>query len=134
MDPRIDEVISLLTSMKLQLDAIDKRLSAVKKDNVASTVSDDLDGKYGNPKVFHKLKDWDEDMKGRQYSECPSEFLLKLAGLLEWIANQQEAEEELTAQGKPRCGYTRLDAARARGWAKRNQGKKFDQVAGDAWE
>jgi hypothetical protein len=81
----------------------------------------DLDGQYGNPIVKAKdPRDWTgEPMNGKRFSECPAEYLELVADRLDYFAGQSEATGELASNGKPVAGYKRLDAARARGWAKR---------------
>jgi hypothetical protein len=81
----------------------------------------DLDGHYGNPIVKAKHPhDWTgEPMNGKRFSECPAEYLELVADRLDYFAGQSEATGELASNGKPVAGYKRLDAARARGWAKR---------------
>lgn len=75
---------------------------------------EDLDGKYGNPEVRKDPSRWKgESMVGRKYSECPPEFLDVLAALCDWRAEQDEKK------GDARSKWARLDALRARGWAKR---------------
>jgi hypothetical protein len=44
-----------------------------------------------------------------------------VAERLDYFAGQAEASGELATNGKPAAQYKRLDAARARGWAKRNR-------------
>jgi len=78
----------------------------------------DLDGKYGDPEVRRDPKSWGgPSYVGCKFSQCPPEYLDKLAGLFDWQAKQDESK------GDPRAKWKRLDAGRARGWAKRNNGQ-----------
>lgn len=75
---------------------------------------EDLDGKYGNPEIRRDPPRWQgESMVGRKFSECPPEYLDTLAGFNDWRADQDEKK------GDPRAKWARLDAGRARGWARR---------------
>ena len=87
--------------------------------NVAS--DRDLSGDYGDPIVKAKSpRDWTgEPMLGRKFSECPPEYLELVAERLDYFAERDEATNELASNGKPKAYYSRLDAARARGWIKR---------------
>jgi hypothetical protein len=88
----------------------------------------DLDGQYGNPVVKAKSpRDWTgEPMLGRKFSECPPEYLELVAERLDYFAEQSEAKNELASNGKPKAYYSRLDAARARGWAARIRNEDAD--------
>lgn len=91
----------------------------------------DLDGRFGDPVVNFDPKDWTgESFKGCRMSECPSPYLDLLAEALDYFAEKAEANNE-EWKGKPTAPYKRLDAQRARGWSKRNQGKKFDAPDAD---
>jgi hypothetical protein len=91
-------------------------------------IADDreLDSQFGDPTVKFDPKRWTgPSMKGRRYSECPSDFLTELASFLEWSAANPKAGKD------PKyADYDRKDAARARGWAQRNAGKRFDAPSG----
>ena len=92
----------------------------------------DLDGQYGNPIVKAKdPRDWTgEPMLGKRFSECPPEYLELVAERLDYFAERDEATNELASNGRPKAYYSRLDAARARGWAKRiREGKVPVQAA-----
>jgi hypothetical protein len=81
----------------------------------------DLDGQYGDPVIKAKdPRDWTgEPMLGRKFSECPAEYLEMVADRLDYFAEEAERDGILATNGKPSAPYKRLDAARARGWAKR---------------
>jgi len=72
----------------------------------------DLDGKYGDPKVILNPRNWTgEPYKGSLMSECPSDFLEQLALVLDEFAAGESDDKK--------ARYKRVDAARARGWARR---------------
>lgn len=79
----------------------------------------DLDGQYGDPVVRTDPKRWaGESFVNRPFSACPPDYLDLLAGFLDW-----RAEREASTPGKEKYErYSRADAARARGWARRIRG------------
>jgi hypothetical protein len=94
----------------------------------------DLDGKFGDPVVTKAPKKWIEN-GGAEYSGhmsgLPSDFLLAVADFYDWQARMDDKEgkagktyrDKKTGEEKPVTGFLkRRDAARARGWAKRNAG------------
>lgn len=131
--PLATELLLLKTEFGRRIDALIASLgvtppepsyarSPASRGRPEKAVKHDLEGPYDDPEVrATEVKGWSgPSMAGRPYSDCPSEFLLKLADRLEWIANKCEASGELAKNGKPRAEYVRLDAARARGWAEKN--------------
>lgn len=111
------ELVELFRSMDRSLTSIAKMLAGMIPPAVAA--DRDLDGKFGNPKVTIKPRDWTgPECKGKQMSECPAAFLDLLAETLEYFARKADETNE-TYNGKPVAPYKRQDAARARGWAKR---------------
>ena len=90
----------------------------------ASAVADDydLDGQWGDPEIRKDSPQWlkkgGASYVGRKFSECPSDYLLALATFFDWKASKDEAEG--TPEKLKYAGYSRKDAGRARGWAKRN--------------
>lgn len=84
----------------------------------------DLDSKHGNPKVHYKPRDWPgEFIKGRPMSEYEPDFLEMLAEQMEYFADRDKDSNEIDEYSKrplkKLAEYKRMDAARARGWAKR---------------
>lgn len=80
----------------------------------------DLDSQWGDPEIRKDPPRWDgPSFAGCRYSECTPEYLETLAGFLDWKADRDEEEGRVTSKGKPTAPYSRKDAARARGWAKR---------------
>lgn len=83
----------------------------------------DLDSQYGNPDLrIPKSEKWQRwaSYSGRSMSDAPPALLAEYARLLEWQASKDEQEGKVTSSGKPTAPYKRRDAARARGWARRN--------------
>jgi hypothetical protein len=135
-----EETLALLRRIAASNDAILAALQSGASGGAGAVASDrDLDGKYGDPEVRMRVKDWSgPDMKGRKYSKCPAEFLELLAGTLEWAAGKADENHEKTDSGKPVSQYRRADAARARGWAARIRAGKVKQETakdddGDEW-
>lgn len=86
----------------------------------------DLDGKYGDPEVRMRVRDWSgPDMKGRHFSQCPAEFLDLLAETMDWAASKdaESGDPEKVKYAK----YKRVDASRARGWSARIRSGKHQQ-------
>lgn len=85
----------------------------------------DLDSQWGNPEIRKDPPKWIEAGKasyvGRKLSACPSDYLQALAGFYDWQADRDEKSGRVDAKGRPTAPYSRRDAARARGWAKRNE-------------
>ncbi len=95
----------------------------------------DLDGQYGDPLIRAKdPRDWQgESQIGKHMSECPALYLELLANRLDYFADKEEAANEMANNGKPKATYTRLDAARARGWAARIKSGYTAPVAAGAF-
>ena len=116
--PENPKAIDLLTSIDASLKVLVRMATA----NAPKPVADDadLDGKWGDPELRFTPRDWSgADYKGRHFSECPAELLEMAAETFDYFARRAEETNELTEKGKPVAQYKRLDAARARGWAKR---------------
>jgi len=112
----------------------------------------DLDSEHGDQVVRKDPKRWVEQggdsYAGCKMSECPAEYLDAVANLFDWMADR---DDEAGRKGEtyfnkkqnkdvPKDGaFKRKDAARARGWAKRNRdrfeaGEKVQQHAARASE
>ena len=86
-------------------------------------------------------KYWDgPSMVGKRYSECPSDYLGALASFKDYCANLKSKDAEKLAESGDVEGakakakyadYDRKDAARARGWAKRNEGRDMSKPKAD---
>jgi len=84
----------------------------------------DLDGDYGDPVLRTPPRDWSSangNFAGKRYSECPPELLDLIAERHDYFADKARDTDEMTKKGKPVEPYQRMDAARARGWAKRQR-------------
>lgn len=118
------------------IDSSLKQILAARQSSAPKAVASDreLDGKYGNPVIKFAPRDWTgEDCKGRRMSECPAPFLEMLAETFDYFARKSDETGELTDRGKKVADYKRMDAARARGWAKRiRDGKHTPAPAGRA--
>lgn len=141
------ETLGILRSIDVSLKQLVKLSTARRQATATKTVASDrdLDGKYGNPQVKFNPRDWTgPSFKGRTLSECPPEFLELLAQTFDYFAEQAEQKNERANNGKPVADYKRADAARARGWALRNKGRRFDPApepprfahagGGDEWD
>lgn len=108
-DPRV-ETLRLLQSIDASLKVLVSRQGGV---TAPAAERVDLDGPHGNPTVKAKdPRDWTgEPMKGRNFSECPPDYLDMLAERFDYFAGQE--------QDPKKAKYNRLDAQRARGWAAR---------------
>jgi len=127
-EERLNETLRLLTSIDVSLKAIARALVKAAPAEVAD--DRELDSQYGDPPVKFNPRDWTGDSyKGRHFSECPPDFLDMLASAFDYFAKKSDDAGELTAAGKPKSLYSRKDAARARGWAKRHRERGFDAEA-----
>lgn len=73
-----------------------------------------LDGQYGDPTVKFDPQRWDGASHSRlPFSQCDPAFLDMYAEALQYFADNPKAGREDKAK------YDDMDAARARGWAKR---------------
>jgi hypothetical protein len=73
----------------------------------------ELDTPRGNPQVKFPPRGWGDEWKGKRFSECPPDFLDALAESLSYAAAHPKAGREKFAE------WNKLDAARARSWARR---------------
>jgi hypothetical protein len=91
----------------------------------------DLNGPRGNPEVRFDPKRWEgQSYKGRTFSECDPDYLDMLAETFEYFARKEDGEGAVDKNGGPKSRWTRLDAARARGWAQRLRGGSAARQAG----
>ena len=83
-------------------------------------VSDaDLDKPRGNIKVGFDPRNWrGPSHKGKRASDCSPEFLEAYAESLTWMAEHPKTDPDGAVDLK-KSSYNRLDAARARSWARR---------------
>jgi hypothetical protein len=122
-----DKILTLLTSIDATLKQM-LQLQA-KGAGLAVATDKDLDGKYGNPLVKFKPRDWaGPSYVGKRFSDCPAEFLDIVAETFDYFAKTAEEKDE-RYNGKPVAPYKRADAARARGWALRIRSGKVSTPA-----
>lgn len=135
-----EETLTLLRSIDASLKLLVKQKAADAPKAIAS--DRDLDGKYGDPELKVCPRDWTgPSYKGRKFSECPPALLDLAAEMFDYFGRQADEKNERTEKGKPVGEYRRLDAAKARGWAKRiREGRHIqttephaDGFAGDAF-
>lgn len=120
---KIDRLTALVTQ------ALSEKKTGMLSGADAAVAPDfDLDGQWGDPEVRKDSPQWIKNggasYVGRKFSECPSDYLEALAAFFDWKAGKDEATGE--PEKLKYAGYARKDAARARGWAKRNKGKTFE--------
>ena len=81
---------------------------------------DDLDSPYGDSEIRKDPPRWKgEPIAPRRMSECPADYLDQIASFNDWRAAKDEESNAVDTKGRPKAGYARKDAARARGWAAR---------------
>lgn len=122
--------LTLIRAIRSDLDRLEETLTgqpvAARPAQGATPPADDadLDGPYGDPVVRKDPTRWTgPSFVGAKFSDCPPDYLEMLAGLLDWQAGKSDEKNEMANNGKPRSGYLRRDAARARGHARRNASK-----------
>jgi len=126
-----DPTLALIARIRADLDTLEAQLTGqpVQRTGASKglpTPADDadLDGQYGNPTVRKDPPRWTgSSFVGATFSDCPADYLKDLAGFLAWCADKSDEKNEMANNGKPRSGYLRKDAARALGWAQRNERK-----------
>ncbi len=114
-----NEAVVLLRSIDASLKAllIQTRTAGT---SAALASEREMSGPYADPEVKWQPRDWSgENCKGRLFSQCPPDFLEMLAESLDYFAGKSEEANEMTKTGKPVGPYKRLDARRARTYAKR---------------
>lgn len=103
------------------LERMEKRSSAKDPKPVATDQELD-DPKWGDPEVRKDPPRWKGSPQAPCHmNECPPDYLECLADFFDWQAGKAEEKNECTDKGKPIAPYRRADAAKARGWAKRNR-------------
>lgn len=117
------EAIDLLKSIDASLKALLRQQQGSGSSSTSLASDSDLDGKYGDPEVKAKdPRDWTgQPMQGRRFSECPAEYLDLVASRLDYFASRETDPKKVR--------YNQLDAARARGWAKRIREGRHTQTS-----
>jgi len=129
--PDPSPALALLHAIRADLDRLEAALtgqpvaaSGARPGATPPADDADLDGQYGNPTVRKDPPRWTgSSFVGATFSDCPADYLKDLAGFLAWCADKSDEKNEMANNGKPRSGYLRKDAARALGWAQRNERK-----------
>lgn len=118
--PASEDTLALLRSIDASLKVLVAQSRTAATPRIAS--DRELDGQYGNPPLKFMPRDWSgPSFKGCRFSECPAELLDLVAETFEYFARKAEETGELANNGKPVAPYKRMDAAKARGWAKRRR-------------
>ena len=127
--PHEADVLALLKSIDMSLRTLvtiaarkaeERVKQAAAKPGPVVASDRDLDGQYGDPEVTFNPRDWTgAPCKGLRMSQCEADCLDLLADAFDYFAQKAEEKGELTSGGRPVAEFKRLDAARARGWAKR---------------
>lgn len=122
----IEARIIALEARMTALEAALKSKATAPRSQAPVTVN--LDDQYGDPIVKSDPKRWDgKSYVGHKFSECPADYLVMLAGLLDWQADKDEQSHHTYTSKSGKVIETaplkRKDAARARGWAQRNREK-----------
>ncbi len=130
IEKKLDQLLAKLAGGGAGVRAAAPPSSAGDKE-VASDA--DLDSPRGNPEVRFVPKRWSgEDMKGRRYSETEPEFLDMLADTLESMAGKDDESGAVDKNGNPKSKWGRLDASRARGWARRMRADRGESDRGSS--
>jgi hypothetical protein len=94
---------------------LQRRVAYLERASGLFVADDELDRPKGDIKIHFDPNGWrGPSCKGRRASECTPEFLEAYAGAL-----QSMAERPKPGDDPKRPVYNRLDAARARSWARR---------------
>lgn len=129
--PDPSNLLDLIAKIRHDLDALEAQVAGASPPrqtvNAALGLPEpadaaDLDGPYGDPEVRSSPRDWSgPSLIGARYSQCPPDFLRRLADLLAWQARKADEKGEATKNGRPVGDFRRRDAARALGWALRHE-------------
>jgi hypothetical protein len=129
----LNELMARMAVVEARVAALEASRAKPSAQAAATGVADDrdLDSQWGNVQIKKDpprwLKDGGASYAGRRMSECPSDYLRALASFYDWQADKDEESAHSYVNGKGETVLTapfkRKDAARARGWARRNDGK-----------
>jgi hypothetical protein len=124
------ETLAAILSLATRLDALEARTARsshgpeVSPAAVEIASDADLSGPYGNPEVRKDPPWWTgQSYAGCRMSDCPPDYLENLASFFGWKARKDDESNAVDGKGNPKSKWSRLDAARARGWARRNANK-----------
>jgi hypothetical protein len=112
--PTLDELAEELAKAVAAIARLTRRLGEVERASGLYATNADLDGPNGDPTVRFSPNAWrGPDQVGKKYSQAHPGFLDLLASTLAYMAeNPREGKERYQAGN-------RLDARRARSWARR---------------
>lgn len=101
-------------ALRKRCDELEKRIEAMEVASGLFASDKDLDSPKGNPSVKMDPRDWSGPRcKNKKYSECPPDFLDVYAKTLLYFSEHPKEGKEKYAE------YDRIDAGRARSWARR---------------
>ena len=110
---RADRSLSLLEQLLAATKETNRLLKRLVPPEIASDAQLD-DPKHGDP-IVNFTKAWKgQFFKGKRFSQCPSDYLDHLAWTFDFYAEKKRAEGDTK-----KAGYDEVEAARARGWARR---------------
>jgi hypothetical protein len=103
-----------LESVAEEVAQLRRRLAAMERASGLFATNKELDGPNGDPVVKFPPRVWrGPDFTNKKFSACTPAFLDLLAESLQWSADNPKAGREQYVK------YNRLDAKRARSWARR---------------
>jgi hypothetical protein len=107
-----------------RIEDLERRVKVLEETGIRPhkpTANDEmLDGPYGNPVIRKDPRDWTgKSYQGYKMSDADPAYLDMLAKLFDWMADQDDKTGKRANNGQMRSGYSRKDAALARGWALR---------------
>lgn len=106
-----------VTELKERLARVEATLRQRTPAGPATLPDVDLDSEHGDPEIRRDPPKWEgRSYVGARMSQCPPDYLRSLSGFLQWKSRKNDEE----GKGKY-AKYDLLDAARAIGWAKRNE-------------
>lgn len=109
---------ALIRALQREILGLRTRMAALEAATGLFESDEMLDRPKGDPKVNFPPRSWrGPDFTGKRFSECSPEFLDAMAEVLTWAADNPREGKERFAVGN------RLDAKRARAWARRLRGK-----------
>lgn len=129
-----------LAALEARMSAAEARLNSggsagnANTNGAGKSIASDsvLDGQWGDTIVIKSdpkrwIENGGESFVGCRLSECPSDYLEEIAKLYDWQADQDEKKDKRYKNKKgdmvPTAPLKRSDAAKARGWARRNKNR-----------
>lgn len=118
-----------MSDIEAKLQGLEQRVAKLEGAKIVSAVAADsssifpfvkLDETWANAQVRKDPKFWDgESMVGKTFSECSAEYLEKLAGYYQYMAERAAGDPnpKCDAKGKPYFERDKFTAKLARTWA-----------------